>query len=66
MARIAGVTIKKSATGKPTHVTLSIKQHGKFLEDYLDHLDIASRKNEETIPWEVAKKKLDKKHGFKD
>lgn len=66
MARIAGATPIKNAAGKVTHVKLSVKHHGKYLEDLFlsKHMDEA-RKGE-SVPWEEAKARINKKFGFKD
>lgn len=65
MANISGVKILKNATGKATHITLSISKWGHLVEDLLDSLAIEKNKNEPRIPWEAVKKRLDAKHGIK-
>jgi hypothetical protein len=66
MARIAGLKFIKSASGKITHVTLSMKHHAKILEDMIDAAEMEEERKGESIPWEVARKKLNKKFKFKD
>jgi hypothetical protein len=66
MARIAGIKLHKTATGKVKSITIDLKKWGSELEDFLDRLDIADRRGGDTVPWEKARKKLNKKHGFKD
>lgn len=58
MARIAGLTKIKNASGKVTHVTLSVKHHGKLLEDILDHNELVTARNDVFIPWEEAREEL--------
>jgi hypothetical protein len=63
MARIAGVQIERNTKGTATHIRINLKKWGNDLEDFLDKLEIKSREGEETIPWETAVGKLNKKHG---
>lgn len=58
MARIAGLKLKKNASGKVTHATLSMKYHAKLIEDMIDHELIVAGRKDEFIPWEIAKKNL--------
>lgn len=65
MAQTAGIKKHKSASGKITHVTLSVRHWGHMLEDILDSLEIAkARRSGSFVSWDEAKKKLDKKFGF--
>ena len=64
MARISGVNIIKDSKGFPKKAVFDLKLHPE-IEDYLDHLEIQARKDEETTPWEEVKKELEKKHGIK-
>jgi hypothetical protein len=65
MAQIAGIKKHKAASGKVTHVTLSVRHWGHMLEDILDSLEIAkARKSGSFVDWDEAKKSLDKKFGF--
>lgn len=66
MAQVAGMKLIKNSKGKVTHVTLSVKKHGKLLEDIIDAAEMEKARKEESIPWEIVKEKLDKKFGFKD
>ncbi|MBC7509791.1 MAG: hypothetical protein H7320_13745 [Ferruginibacter sp.] len=66
MARIAGATTIKNAAGKVTHVKLSVKHHGKYLEDLFLANQMDAARNDEMVPWEDAKKKINKKFGFKN
>ncbi len=66
MARIAGVKFIKSRTGKITGATLSMKHHAAYLENIIDLADMAKARKGNTESWEDAKKKIDKKFGFKD
>ncbi len=43
-----------------------MKHHAQFIEDYLDAPDAKQRmKNGTFVPWEDAKKEIEKHHGFK-
>jgi len=66
MAKIAGLKLIKSATGKVTHVTLSMKYHAKLLEDMFDHQEIVQARKGEMVPWDEAKKRINRKFKFKD
>lgn len=65
MARIAGVKLIKSSTGKITHVTLSMKYHSELLLDMLDLSDMEKARKGHTILWSEVKEKLNKKHKIK-
>jgi hypothetical protein len=65
MNRVPGVKIERDAKGKASKVIFDLKQHRKFIEDYLDHLAIQSAKDEPSILWTDALEILDKKHGIK-
>ena len=65
MAQIAGIRKHKSASGKVTHVTLSVRHWGHMLEDILDSIEIAKvRRSGSFVEWDKVKKQLDKKFGF--
>jgi CTP-dependent riboflavin kinase len=66
MAKIAGVTLKKNSRGAVTHVTFSRKHHSKLVEDMEDGLAIQKARSGNTINWNEARKRLNKKFGFKD
>lgn len=61
MAKIAGISFIKDTKGKKKKIVIDIKKHYELVEDLLDHLDVVDLKDEETIPWEDAKKDI-KKH----
>jgi hypothetical protein len=61
----SGITYKRTATGKPTSVTISLKKHGAALEDFLDSIEIDKHRNEPTEPLDKVIARLDKKHGIK-
>ena len=61
MTRIAGVKMIRNATGKVTHVTLSVRHHREYLEDMLDGLEMAKARKGKFVPWEDAKKRIEKK-----
>lgn len=74
MARIAGVKVKKDTKGRPLTVTFTIKKMHEYkhvvdveeiMEDLSDHITVLERKGGPTVPWEVVRKQLDKKHGIK-
>jgi len=66
MSRLAGVKFEKDAHGKVKKVTLDMKHHAQFIEDYLDALDAKQRmKTASFITWEDAKKEIETHHGFK-
>ncbi len=66
MARIAGLKVIKNASGKVTHVTLSKKHFNHIVEDLLDSAEMEKARKGDTIPWEEAKKSINKKFRFKD
>ena len=66
MAQIAGVTLIKNASGKTTHVKLSRKHFAKLVEDFEDAAAMKTARKGESISWEEARKKLNKKFGLKD
>ncbi len=66
MARIAGVKLIKNNSGKVTHATLSMKHHAKYLEDLIDAAEMEQARKGVSVPWEEAKKRIDKKFGFKE
>jgi PHD/YefM family antitoxin component YafN of YafNO toxin-antitoxin module len=47
--------------GRKTGVLLSLKEYQELLEDLEDLAFIAERKDEPTIPFEVVKKRLERK-----
>ncbi len=61
MARIAGLKLVKSTSGKVTHVTLSRKHFGQIIEDLIDAAEMEKARKSPSIPWEEAKKRLLKK-----
>jgi len=66
MSKLAGVKFERDTRGRVKKVTLDMKRHSAFLEDYLDHLQIEeAKKDAEFIPWDDAVKELDKHHGKK-
>jgi hypothetical protein len=60
MARIAGLKLIKSSTGKVTHVTLSMKHHGNILQDMIDAAELEEARKGDTISWNDAKIELNK------
>ena len=66
MARIAGLKLVKSTSGKVTHVTLSRKHFGSIVEDLIDAAEMKKARKGDTIPWEEARKAINKKHSLKD
>jgi signal transduction histidine kinase len=60
MARILGLKLVKSATGKVTHVTLSRKHFADIVEDLLDGAEMDKHRSEKSIPWTDAKQKLNR------
>ena len=66
MSKLAGVKFERDTRGRVKKVTLDMKKHSAFLEDYLDHLKIEeAKKDAEFIPWDDAVKVLDKQHDKK-
>ncbi|MCD6010376.1 MAG: hypothetical protein K0Q79_238 [Flavipsychrobacter sp.] len=64
MNKLAGVKFEKDVHGKVKKVTLDMKYHATFVDDYLDHLRIEeAKKTADFVPWESIKKELDNKHG---
>lgn len=66
MARIAGLKLHKSTSGKVTHVTLSRKHFTEIVEDLIDVAELKAARKGDTIPWEEARKAINKKHRLKD
>ena len=72
MARVAGIqTVKSPCTGKVQKLVIDIEkamkneQLSEFVEDLLDRLELEkAKKNAKLVPWEEAKKRIDKKFGF--
>ena len=65
MSKLAGVKLEKDTLGRIRKVTLDMKYHAQFIEDYLDRLKIAeAKKNADFVAWEDVKTELDKKHGI--
>ena len=64
---MTGITIEKSTSGTPRYMRIDLRRFGNnpLIEDFIDNQIIEMRKDEEVIPWEDVKKKLDKKHGIK-
>ncbi|CAN5796604.1 hypothetical protein BH10BAC3_BH10BAC3_28020 [soil metagenome] len=58
MAQIAGVKLIRNTSGKVTHVTLSLKHHGKLVEDLIDAAEMEKARRGDLIPWDEAKKQL--------
>lgn len=73
MARIAGLqAVKNPRTGQVQKLVIDVNKALKneklseFVEDLLDHIAIEkAKKNARLIPWEDAKKRIDRKFGFK-
>lgn len=65
MGKIAGVKLEKDTLGRVRKVTLDMKYHAAFVEDYLDRLKIKERQQDASFTdWEKIKSSLDKKHGI--
>ena len=65
MSKLAGVKLEKDTLGRIRKVTLDMKHHARFIEDYLDRLEIAAaKKNAVYVSWDAVKAELDKKHGI--
>ena len=62
-----GITIEKDARGRSLYARVDLRKHGsnELMEDFLDGQLAESRRNDESIPWSVAKIKLDKKNSLK-
>lgn len=73
MANLAGIkTIRNQRTGSIKSLIIDVKKARKtpelseWIEDILDHLEIQeAMKKSNQIPWDEAKKRIDKKFGFK-
>ena len=64
MGKLAGVKLEKDTSGRVKKVTLDMKYHALFIEDYLDRLKIAeAKKSADFVAWEDVRTELDKKHG---
>jgi hypothetical protein len=65
MSKMTGVKFEKDTLGRVRKVTLDMKYHAQFVEDYLDHLKIEeAKKNAVFVDWEDVKAQLDRKHGI--
>lgn len=63
MSKLTGIKFEKDLNGKVRKVTLDMKYHSQFIEDYIDHLKIEkAKKDADFIAWEDVKTELDKKH----
>lgn len=60
-----GIIYKRTATGKPTSVTINLKKHGAAIEDFLDRAEIEKHRNDPTVDAEKVIARLDKKYGIK-
>ena len=65
MARIAGVTVYRTKTGRVNKITLTARRWSHLIEDVLDRITVEKNKDKGEVDWEVVKKRLDKKHGIK-
>ncbi len=61
----AGITYKRTSSGKPVSVTINLKKHGAEIEDFLDKAEMDNHRNEPSRPLEKVIERLDKKHGIK-
>ena len=60
MGKLAGVKYEKDSMGRVKSVTLDMKYHSRFLEDYIDRLKIEQAKKDATFKdWEEIKTELD-------
>lgn len=65
MARIAGIKMETTSTGKIKSVTVDMKRWGYLMEDVLDAIAVErARASNDFTPWPEIKKRLDKKHGI--
>jgi hypothetical protein len=66
MTRISGIKFEKNAQGLPVFLRIDLRKYGNnpFIEDFIDSQIIEKYDDDELIPWEEVKKKLDKKHGI--
>ncbi len=65
MGKLAGVKYEKDSRGRVKSVTLDMKYHSRFLEDYIDRLKIDEAKKDATFKdWEEIKTELDALHGL--
>lgn len=61
MTRIPGISFIYNKKGERVKIVIDIKKHYSFVEDLIDHFDVLSVKNEETIPWEEVQKEFSNK-----
>ncbi len=61
-----GIKIARNAKGHVKSVTLDTSSTDEDVQDLLDIAVALAAKNEPRVPLEVVKKKLAKKHGWKD
>jgi len=66
MAKIAGFKPVKNTAGKITHVLLSMKDHGEYLQNLIDLAEMEKARKGDTVPWEETRKRINKKFSFKD
>ena len=67
MARIAGFKAVKNNSGKITHVLLSMKEHAEYLQNLIDLAEMEkARSKAKIVPWEEARKRINKKLSLKD
>jgi hypothetical protein len=66
MSHLAGITLVKNAAGRTTHIKLSKKYFKELVEDMEDAIAIKKARRGDYISWDEARKKINKKFGFKD
>jgi hypothetical protein len=66
MKQLEGIKYTKDATGYNRYVRIDLKQYGndELLEDFLDSIDIAARKEEPTVPFEEVLARENKRRGL--
>jgi hypothetical protein len=66
MKQLEGIKYTKDATGYNRYVRIDLKQYGddELLEDFLDSIDIAARKEEPTVPLEEVLARENKRRGL--
>lgn len=67
MARIEGLRVENDTRGKALRIIINVRkfENIEFIEDLLDLVACKKRKDDETVPWDELKKKINRKHSIK-
>ena len=63
--KLQGIKTEYKPNGRVKRVIIDGSAKTELVEDLLDIIAYEAAKDEETVPWEEVKAKLNKKHGIK-